>query len=104
MVPRLVSDKELMSAIGLNSLRSMARLSSVHSSAACHHSVRRGRPDDDQRDHLRRDRRRALSHALAAESGIDRTSMLESIREGLSFIRGDPVLRWVIALSIATAP
>jgi hypothetical protein len=29
--------------------------------------------------------------------------MLESIREGLSFIRGDPVLRWVIALSIATA-
>ena len=26
-----------------------------------------------------------------------------AVREGLSFIRGDPVLRWVIALSIATA-
>jgi predicted MFS family arabinose efflux permease len=30
-------------------------------------------------------------------------SMFESIREGLLFIRGDPVLRWVVLLSIATA-
>lgn len=29
--------------------------------------------------------------------------MVESIREGLSFIKSDPVLRWVITLSIATA-
>src|SRR3989441_12288273 len=32
-----------------------------------------------------------------------RLSLLNSIRVGLSFIRGDPVLRWVVALSIATA-
>src|SRR5919201_96134 len=32
-----------------------------------------------------------------------RRSMLESIREGLSYIRHDPVLRWVVALSVATA-
>jgi len=32
-----------------------------------------------------------------------RLSLLESIREGLTFIRGDPVLRWVVVLSIATA-
>src|SRR5438093_7965181 len=29
--------------------------------------------------------------------------MLESIKEGISFIRSDPVLRWVVVLSIATA-
>jgi len=29
--------------------------------------------------------------------------LIESIREGLSFIRGDPVLRWVVTLSVATA-
>ena len=32
-----------------------------------------------------------------------RLSLLNSIREGLSFIRGDPVLRWVVVLSVATA-
>src|SRR5207237_4147877 len=32
-----------------------------------------------------------------------RLSLLDSIREGLSFIRGDPVLRWVVVLSVATA-
>src|SRR5207245_1822899 len=32
-----------------------------------------------------------------------RFSLLNSIRVGLSFIRGDPVLRWVVALSVATA-
>ena len=32
-----------------------------------------------------------------------RLSLLESIREGLSFIRHDPVLRWVVTLSVATA-
>src|SRR5439155_1722489 len=32
-----------------------------------------------------------------------RAPMLHSIREGLSYLRHDPVLRWVVALSIATA-
>src|SRR5207302_507753 len=32
-----------------------------------------------------------------------RAPMLDSIREGLSYLRHDPVLRWVVALSVATA-
>lgn len=32
-----------------------------------------------------------------------RPPMLESIREGLAYVRRDPMLRWVVALSIATA-
>src|SRR5207237_10688382 len=32
-----------------------------------------------------------------------RAPMLDSIREGLSYLRRDPVLRWVVALSVATA-
>src|SRR4029079_14364350 len=32
-----------------------------------------------------------------------RLSMLASIREGLAYIRGDPVLRWVVVLAISTA-
>jgi predicted MFS family arabinose efflux permease len=33
----------------------------------------------------------------------NRPAMLDSIREGLAYIRRDPVLRWVVVLSIATA-
>ena len=32
-----------------------------------------------------------------------RLSMLASIREGLAYIRRDPVLRWVVVLTVATA-
>jgi predicted MFS family arabinose efflux permease len=32
-----------------------------------------------------------------------RPSMLESIKEGVRFVRHDPVLRWVVVLAIATA-
>jgi MFS family permease len=104
MVPRLVSDRELMSAIGLNSaafngatlvgpliggvliipfgvggLMVLNAISYFAVVAAL--LVMRAQPVDHGR----------------------RRSMLESIREGLSYIRHDPVLRWVVALSVATA-
>jgi MFS family permease len=104
MVPRLVSDKELMSAIGLNSaafngatlvgpllggvliipfgVGGLMMINAITYIAIVAALV------------LMRPQPTVQSTTL---------SMLESIREGLSFIRGDPVLRWVIALSIATA-
>ncbi|MEK6207447.1 MAG: MFS transporter [Chloroflexota bacterium] len=104
MVPRLVSDKELMSAIGLNSaafngatlvgpliggvliipfgVGGLMMINAI-TYAAIVAALILMRPQP-----------------TVASTGL---SMLESIREGLSFIRGDPVLRWVIALSIATA-
>jgi predicted MFS family arabinose efflux permease len=104
MVPRLVSDKELMSAIGLNSaafngatlvgpliggvliipfgVGGLMMINAITYTAIVAALV------------LMRPQPAVQSTTL---------SMLESIREGLSFIRGDPVLRWVIALSIATA-
>ena len=104
MVPRLVSDKELMSAIGLNSaafngatlvgpliggvliipfgvggLMIINAISYVAIVVAL--VLMRPQPVD------------AVRHL----------PLIESIREGLSFIRGDPVLRWVVTLSVATA-
>jgi predicted MFS family arabinose efflux permease len=104
MVPRLVSDKELMSAIGLNSaafngatlvgpllggiliipfgvgglmiINAISYLSIVVALL-----LMRPQPVD------------AVRHL----------PLIDSIREGLSFIRSDPVLRWVVALSVATA-
>src|SRR5437899_2124184 len=104
MVPRLVTDKELMSAIGLNSaafngatlvgplvggvliipfgvggLMIINAISYVAIVVAL--VLMRPQPVD------------AVRHL----------PLIESIREGLSFIRGDPVLRWVVTLSVATA-
>ena len=104
MVPRLVSDKELMSAIGLNSaafngatlvgpllggvliipfgvggLMIINAISYISIVVAL--VLMRPQPVDPVR-HL---------------------PLIDSIREGISFIRGDPVLRWVVTLSIATA-
>ena len=105
MVPRLVSDRELMSAIGLNSaafngatlvgplvggvliipfgvggLMIINAISYVAIVAAL--LLMRPQPVIDYGPRL---------------------PLLDSIREGLAFIRGDPVLRWVVVLSIATA-
>src|SRR5437899_12487807 len=105
MVPRLVSDRELMSAIGLSSaafngatlvgplvggvliipfgVGGLVRLHAL-SYLAIVIALLPMRPQP------------------VIEYG-PRLSLLNSIREGLSFIRGDPVLRWVVALSVATA-
>ena len=39
----------------------------------------------------------------ATIDAAQRRSMLESIREGVTYVRREPVLRWVVVLSIATA-
>src|SRR2546430_5644784 len=105
MVPRLVSDRELMSAIGLNSaafngatlvgpllggvliipfgVGGLMLLNAV-SYLAIVGALLLMRPQP------------------VIEYG-PRLSLLESIREGLRFIRHDPVLRWVVTLSVATA-
>ena len=104
MVPRLVSDRELMSAIGLNSaafngatlvgpliggvliipfgVGGLMVLNAVsYFAVVAALLVMRAQPVDTGR----------------------RAPMLDSIREGLSYLRHDPVLRWVVALSVATA-
>ncbi|HKC89912.1 MAG TPA: MFS transporter [Candidatus Limnocylindria bacterium] len=105
MVPRLVSDRDLISAIGLNSaafngatlvgplvggvliipfgVGGLMLLNAI-SYLAIVGALLLMRPQP------------------VIEYG-PRLSLLESIREGLSFIRHDPVLRWVVTLSVATA-
>src|SRR5438309_1671352 len=100
MVPRLVSDRELMSAIGLNSaafngatlvgpliggvliipfgVGGLMVLNAVsYFAVVAALLVMRAQPVDTGR----------------------RAPMLDSIREGLSYLRHDPVLRWVVELS-----
>src|SRR5438445_8755188 len=104
MVPRLVSDKELMSAIGLNSAAfNGARLVGpllggvliipfgvgglMIINAISYISI-------------------VLALVLMRPQPVDpvrHLPLIDSIREGISFIRGDPVLRWVVTLSVATA-
>src|SRR5712691_5905166 len=102
MVPRLVSDKELLSAIGLNSAAfngatlvgpliggvliipfgvGWLMMINAFSYLAIVGALLLMRPQP------------------VVDYGA-RLSLLESIREGLSFIRGDPVLRWVVVLSV----
>src|SRR2546426_1740896 len=104
MVPRLVSDKQLMSAIGLNSAAfngatlvgpllggvliipfGVGGLMIIN--AISYISI-------------------VLALVLMRPQPVDpvrHLPLIESIREGLWFIRGDPVLRWVVTLSVATA-
>src|SRR4029079_381449 len=105
MVPRLVPERQLMSAIGMNSAAFNGAtligpliggvliipfgvgglmLINAISYAAIVFALLLMRPQP------------------VVEYGT-RPSLLESIREGLSFIRGDAVLRWVVLLSVATA-
>jgi predicted MFS family arabinose efflux permease len=104
MVPRLVSDKELMSAIGLNSaaFNGATLVGPLIGGVLIIPFGVGGLMMINAITYV------AIVVALILmrpQPTVESTklSMLESIREGLSFIRGDPVLRWVIALSIATA-
>jgi predicted MFS family arabinose efflux permease len=104
MVPRLVSDKELMSAIGLNSaaFNGATLVGPLVGGVLIIPFGVGGLMMINAITYL------AIVGALLLmrpQPAVESTnlSMLESIREGLSFIRGDPVLRWVVALSIATA-
>jgi predicted MFS family arabinose efflux permease len=104
MVPRLVSDKQLMSAIGLNSaaFNGATLVGPLVGGVLLIPFGIGGLMIINAITYL------AIVAALVLmrpQPTVEATrlSMLESIKEGLSFIRGDPVLRWVIALSIATA-
>jgi predicted MFS family arabinose efflux permease len=105
MVPRLVSDKELMSAIGLNSaaFNGATLVGPLLGGVLIIPFGVGGLMLINALSYI------AIVVALILmrpQPVIDygpRLSMLESIKEGISFIRGDPVLRWVVVLSIATA-
>ena len=105
MVPRLVSDRELMSAIGLNSaaFNGATLVGPLVGGVLIIPLGVGGLMLINAITYL------AIVGALllmrpqpVIEYG-PRLSMFESIREGLSFIRHDPVLRWVVTLSVATA-
>jgi len=105
MVPRLVSDRHLMSAIGLNSaaFNGATLVGPLVGGLLIIPFGVGGLMIINALSYL------AIVAALflmrpqpVIEYG-PRLSLLESIREGLRFIRHDPVLRWVVALSVATA-
>jgi MFS family permease len=106
MVPRLVSDRQLMSAIGLNSAAfngatligpliggvlivpfGVGGLMLVN--AISYFAVVLAL--------------QFIAPQPPVRNAGQRASMLESIREGVGYIRREPVLRWVVILSIATA-
>src|SRR2546425_1698556 len=105
MVPRLVDDKQLMSAIGLNSaaFNGATLVGPLVGGVLIIPFGVGGLMLINAISYL------AIVIALLLmrpQPVIDygpRLSLFDSIREGLSFIRGDPVLRWVVVLSIATA-
>src|SRR6195256_1820151 len=105
MVPRLVTDRELMSAIGLNSaaFNGATLVGPLIGGVLIIPFGVGGLMLINAISYL------AIVAALLLmrpQPVIDygpRLSLLESIKEGLTFIRGDPVLRWVVVLSVATA-
>jgi MFS family permease len=105
MVPRLVEDKELMSAIGLNSaaFNGATLVGPLIGGVLIIPFGVGGLMMINAVTYLAIVGALLLMRPQPAAESTRRLSMLESIREGLSFIREDPVLRWVITLSIATA-
>jgi len=104
MVPRLVTDKELMSAIGLNSaaFNGATLIGPLIGGVLIIPFGVGGLMLINAISYL------AVVAALLVISpqpreARTRLSMLASIREGLAYIRRDPVLRWVVVLTVATA-
>ena len=104
MVPRLVTDKELMSAIGLNSaaFNGATLIGPLVGGVLIVPFGVGGLMLINAISYL------AVVGALlviAPQPSQERIrmSMLASIREGLAYIRRDAVLRWVVLLTVATA-
>jgi predicted MFS family arabinose efflux permease len=104
MVPRLVSDRELMSAIGLNSaaFNGATLVGPLIGGVLIIPFGVGGLMLINAVSYL------AVVAALFVISPQPiemrtRLSMLASIREGLAYIRRDPVLRWVVLLTVTTA-
>src|SRR5919204_3432493 len=104
MVPRLVSERELMSAIGLNSaaFNGATLVGPLLGGVLIIPFGVGGLMLLNAFSYIAIVGALLLMRAQPVDHGR-RRSMLESIREGLSYIRHDPVLRWVVALSVATA-
>jgi predicted MFS family arabinose efflux permease len=105
MVPRLVSDKQLMSAIGLNSaaFNGATLIGPLLGGVLLIPFGVGGLMMINAITYLAIVGALLLMRPQHAVESTGNLTMLESIREGLSFIRSDPVLRWVVALSIGTA-
>ncbi|HKY49909.1 MAG TPA: MFS transporter [Candidatus Limnocylindria bacterium] len=104
MVPRLVTDRELMSAIGLNSaaFNGATLVGPLIGGVLIIPFGVGGLMLINAITYL------AVVAALVAiapqpSEPRRRLSMLASIREGLGYIRRDPVLRWVVVLTVTTA-
>jgi MFS family permease len=105
MVPRLVPERQLMSAIGLNSaaFNGATLVGPLIGGALIIPFGVGGLMLINAISYA------AIVFALLfispqpARVQRDRPPMLESIREGLAYVRRDPMLRWVVLLSIATA-
>ena len=105
MVPRLVSDRELMSAIGLNSaaFNGATLVGPLIGGVLIIPFGVGGLMLINAISYLAIVVALLLMRPQPVIAYGPRLSLLDSIKEGLSFIRGDPVLRWVVALSVATA-
>lgn len=104
MVPRLVSEGQLMSAIGLNSaaFNGATLIGPLIGGVLIVPFGVGGLMVINAISYV------SIVAALLAippqpAVGTPRGSMLESIGEGVRYVRRDPVLRWVIVLAIATA-
>ena len=104
MVPRLVSDKELMSAIGLNSaaFNGATLFGPLLGGVLIIPFGVGGLMMINAISYISIVGALLLMRPQPVEP-VTHLPLIDSIREGLSFIRRDPVLRWVVALSVATA-
>src|SRR5438874_2424421 len=104
MVPRLVSDRHLMSAIGLNSaaFNGATLVGPLVGGLLIIPFGVGGLMIINAISYLAIVIALLVMRAQPVDTGR-RAPMLDSIGEGLSYLRHDPVLRWVVALSVATA-
>ena len=105
MVSRLVTDRELMSAIGLNSaaFNGATLVGPLVGGLLIGPIGVGGLMLINALSYLVIVGALVLMRPQPVVEMRQRRSMLESIKEGVRFVRRDPVLRWVVVLAVATA-
>ncbi len=105
MVPRLVSERELMSAIGLNSaaFNGATLIGPLIGGVLIVPFGVGGLMLVNSVSYLAVVIALLVISPQPAHERARRVSMVHSIREGVRYIRREPVLRWVVVLAIATA-
>lgn len=105
MVPRLVTDRELMSAIGLNSaaFNGATLIGPLIGGVLIIPFGVGGLMAINALSYLSIIVALLLMRPQPVTESGRRQSMLEAISEGLRYVRGDPVLRWVVLLTATTA-